>query len=100
MNERDRQNTTLHTYQSELHQLQLQESKLQDEVKETERLKVQTADNHEFIKVARLRIRVSPKNDMKNEDNNTCIGGRNQADSGKRAFRGGQSRTTSLRCPT
>jgi hypothetical protein len=75
MNERDRQNTILHAYQSELHQLQLQESKLQDEVKETERLKVQTADNHEFIKMARLRIRVCPKGDMKNDDKNTSIGG-------------------------
>jgi hypothetical protein len=74
MNERDRQNSTLHRYQSELHQLQLEESKLHDEVKETERLKVQTADNHAFIKNSRLWIRVSPKCDMKRDDKNTCIG--------------------------
>jgi hypothetical protein len=74
MNERDRQNSTLHMYQSELHQLQLRESTLKEEVKETERLKVQTADNHAFIKMARLRIRVSPKSDIKRDDKNTCIG--------------------------
>jgi DNA repair protein RAD50 len=59
ISDRDRLNSTRRAAEAEYHQLQLRENQLQNEVKEAERLERQNADDHEAVKAAKSRIKVS-----------------------------------------
>jgi hypothetical protein len=61
-NERDRLTRTLHTFETQLHQTQLRETQLLNDIRESERLEQQIKEDRFAIEAARVRIKVSGQN--------------------------------------